>query len=171
MIKRTIFIIAEICILLFGITSFVFTETLTEKTAPDFILPDISGREIKLTDYFPQKAVVLWITNLCSGCQEGLPILQEFSKIYEEKIEFLAIVQPNINIPKARQIKNASKASFPFLMDYKAGASKLYGGADIVGICPLKNIFFIDNKGIVRDISHYPGLDEKDLEKYLELIL
>ncbi len=149
----------------------IFAQVLVNKQASDFALVDSWGNEIKLSKFFPDKAVVLWITNLCSGCQQGLLTLERLYGIHEEKIEFLAIVQPNTDIEEVRKIRNASKVSFPFLMDYKGEVSKLYGGVEASGVCPLNNIFFIDSKGVIREISHYPGLEEKDLEKYLNLIL
>ena len=149
----------------------LFAEAVINKQALDFKLMDSSGKEIKLSDFFPDKAVVLWVTNLCSGCQQGLLLLERLYGMHKEKIEFLAIVQPNVDTSKTQEIKDKLMISFSFLMDLKGGVSKRYGGVDAVGLCPLKNTFFIDRKGIIREISHYPGLDEEEMEQYLEPIL
>lgn len=146
-------------------------EVVIDKHAPDFKLMDSSGKEIKLSDFSYGKVVILWVTNLCSGCQRGLLPLERLYRMHGEKVEFLAIVQANINTSEAQEIKNKLGISFPFLMDSEREVCKLYGGVDAIGICPLKNIFFIDRERIIREVAHYPGLAEEEMEKYLKLIL
>lgn len=157
-------------IFFWGFTDFSFSQASVESAAPDFRLNDLSGAEITLSEYIGKKGVVIWVTNLCSGCQSGIALLEKLHKKYAGKIEILAILLPDVDVEEARAIKERRKASFPFLLDASGETPNSYGGVTTSNICPLNNIFFIDKRGVIKGFYHYPGLNEKELEDYLALI-
>ena len=54
---------------------------------PDFRLQDLSGRSFTLSDAFPKKAAVLWLTNLCSGCEERIQLLERIYEANRDRLE------------------------------------------------------------------------------------
>jgi len=48
--------------------------------APDFSLQYFNGKPFTLSKIAKNKAVLLWFTNLCSGCQSKLPFIEELNK-------------------------------------------------------------------------------------------
>lgn len=153
-------------------SSLSFAQVQVGEIAPDFALKDLSGSNIRLGECLLKKAVIIWITNLCDGCQKALPALENLRKKYATEVEFLVVVQPEVDIDKAKDVQEKSKAYFSFLVDSKGRVCKLYGGRiSIPGVCPLNNIFFISKEGMVKAISHYPGTEELVFEDYVRLIL
>ncbi len=114
------------------------------KKAPEFVLNDLSGKPVKLSD-FAGKVVLLdfWAT-WCRPCIMELPHLKELYKTYKDS--GLVIVGVAFQSGSARDIaKSAQKhgLTYPLLMgDDKV--DKAYGG--IVGF-PTK--FLIDRKGVL----------------------
>lgn len=142
-----------------------------DKKVPNFSLLDINNKKFTLNHYFGSYAIMLWFTNLCSSCQAGISALEAVHKKYKNSVEILAISQLGNNIKTVQEVINKLKPSFTFLIDLEGEVCKLYTGEYIPNTCPLNNIYFIDKNGILKFISHYPGLSKKELEKEIKVLI
>jgi cytochrome c biogenesis protein CcmG/thiol:disulfide interchange protein DsbE len=114
--------------------------------APDFVLTDLQGHTVKLSD-LRGKAVVLnfWAT-WCPPCKEEIPWLVDLQKRYGS--QGLQIVGINMDDGDPKDVvKFASENSinYPVLFGQDK-VSDLYGGIDY-----LPTTFYIDRNGVVLD--------------------
>lgn len=133
--------------------------------APDFTLAAADGRTVTLADAVSESdGVVLWFTNLCPGCREKMPLVQRIYLDYGGSVEVLAVSQLGAEAGPVRELIEEYKLTFPFLLDPEGEVTRLYGNEYVPGSCPLSNIFFIDDAGIIKGVTHYPGLFETELK-------
>jgi len=118
--------------------------TGTSQAAPDFKLKDISGKEVKLSDYKGKKAVLLvfWAT-WCVYCRQEIPeliALQEQCK--SKNLEILGInIQEEAG--KVKPFLEKSKVNYTILLDIKGEVARAY---EVKGI-PMN--ILVDQKGNV----------------------
>ena len=128
---------------------------------PDFRLQDLSGRSFTLSDSFPRKAVVLWLTNLCSSCEE---------RIYEanrDRLEVFALSTLGEDRAKPERILRTHRMTFPLLLDPGDWVGKTLGLPHPIGACPLYNLLVLDDSGVIRFKSHLSVIGD---ETFLEML-
>jgi peroxiredoxin len=114
--------------------------------APDFVLTDLQGHTVKLSD-LRGKAVVLnfWAT-WCPPCKEEIPWLVDLQKRYGS--QGLQIVGINMDDGDPKDVvKFAAENSINYPILYgQDKVADLYGGIDY-----LPTTFYIDRNGVVLD--------------------
>jgi peroxiredoxin (alkyl hydroperoxide reductase subunit C) len=124
--------------------------------APDFTLPSVSGEKVSLSQFRGKKHVVIsfvpaaW-TPVCSDQWPGYNIVKEMFD--ENDAVLIGITVDNVHTLYA-WTKQMGKLWFPVLSDFwphGAVASK-YGVLRSDGVSE-RALFFIDKKGIIRDIQ------------------
>ena len=113
--------------------------------APDFTLPDLTGKRVKLSDFRGKKAVFLnfW-ASWCLSCQEEMPTME---KLYQQfKTRGLEIVAVSIDRDKSAVARfvEMHDVTFPILLDPDGQVAQAYR---VTGI---PTHYFIDKKGVVR---------------------
>ena len=165
--KRPIFFI--MFFLVSGIAIFLFAKPKAEdmkhaefsdqQAAPDFVLKDVYGKEVRLSD-FRGKIVVLnfWAT-WCGPCRKEMPDFIELQKEYgNDGLQFIGIALDQEGADKVRPFVERNKISYPILIGNNEIADK-YGGMNAIPVT-----FLIDRKGMIR--NHYIGMRQKsDLEE------
>lgn len=137
--------------------------------APNFTLEDLAGKRFSISDFKDKKIVLLWFTNLCSGCQTKFPEMERIKNQYSEKeTEVIAVSVLGDDRETVETTIAEKKTTFRFLIDPRGVATKLYSGAYHPGSCPLQNIFITDKNGIITYVSHYPGMEEDEIIKELD---
>ncbi len=134
---------------------------------PDFTLRDLSGRSFTLSDSFPKKAVVLWLTNLCSICEERIQLLQRIYEANRDRLEILAISTLGEDRATPERILRTHRMTFPLLLDPGDWVGKTLGLPHPVGACPLYNLLVLDPSGVIRFKSHLSAIGD---ETFLEMI-
>ena len=135
--------------------------------APDFTLPSISGEKVALSRYRGQKNVVLsfvpaaW-TPVCSDQWPGYNIVKEMFDLNDAVL--LGITVDNIPTLYA-WTKQMGKLWFPVLSDFwpHGEVAARYGVLRTEGISE-RALFYIDKKGIIRDIQVSDINKRPDLE-------
>jgi len=84
---------------------------------PDFTLCDLYGRPVTLSHAFPKKAVVLWLTNLCSSCEERIGLLQKVYTENRDRLEIIAISTLGNDRNTPERTLRAHRIGFPLLLD------------------------------------------------------
>ncbi|CAB1078292.1 Alkyl hydroperoxide reductase subunit C-like protein [Olavius algarvensis Delta 1 endosymbiont] len=135
--------------------------------APDFTLPSVSGEKVTLSRYRGQKNVVLsfvpaaW-TPVCSDQWPGYNIAQEIFDMNNAVL--LGITVDNVPTLYA-WTKQMGKLWFPVLSDFwpHGAVAARYGVLRSEGVSE-RALFYIDRKGIIRDI-HVSDINKRpDLE-------
>ena len=161
--KRPIFF--AMFFLIPGIAIFLFAKPKAEdikhaefsdlQAAPDFVLKDVYGKDVKLSD-FKGKIVVLnfWAT-WCGPCLREIPDFIELQKEFEKDgLQFIGIALDQEGANKVRPFVEKNKISYPILIGNNEIADK-YGGMNAIPVT-----FLIDRKGMIR--NHYIGMRQKD---------
>ena len=137
---------------------------------PDFTLSDLHGSPVTLSRCFPGKAVVLWMTNLCSTCEERIGFLQEVYAFLRDKVEILAVSTLGKDRNRPEQILKTHRMDFPLLLDPEDWIGRVLGFEHPGGACPLHNLLILDRFGRVRLRHHLSAIsDEKFLETLRQL--
>jgi peroxiredoxin len=126
-------------------------------SAPDFVLTDLQGRTVKLSD-LRGKAVVLnfWAT-WCPPCKEEIPWFVELQKRYgSQGLQIVGVSMDDDRDQKdVEKFAAANSINYPVLLG-KENVAEQYGGIDY-----LPTTFYIDRDGIVMDrVFGQPGRDE-----------
>ena len=135
--------------------------------APDFTLPSISGEKVTLSRYRGQKNVVIsfvpaaW-TPVCSDQWPGYNIVKEMFDMNDAVL--LGITVDNIPTLYA-WTKQMGKLWFPVLSDFwpHGEVAARYGVLRSEGVSE-RALFYIDKKGIIRDIQVSDINKRPDLE-------
>ncbi|GAX91382.1 TlpA family protein disulfide reductase [Effusibacillus lacus] len=112
--------------------------------AYDFQREDLTGKQIKLSDYKGKVVVLNFFTTWCPPCIEEAPELQKFEDAYKDKAKLLIIdrQEPKERVQKFVQEK---KSTSTYLLDIDDSLAKKYG---VVG---QPETFVIDRQGIIRE--------------------
>ncbi|QHT59296.1 thioredoxin-dependent thiol peroxidase [Paenibacillus lycopersici] len=128
------------------------------KKAPDFTLPAMGGREVRLSDYSGRKVVIFFYPkDLTPACTQQSC---DFRDAYAEFGKHNTVVIGISNDPAERHEKFAAKYELPFelLADTEHKVCELYGvwqlkklyGREYMGL--VRSTFLIDEKGkLVRE--------------------
>lgn len=127
---------------------------------PDFTLLDLHGRPVTLSQAFPKKAVILWLTNLCSSCEERIGFLQ---RVYEENrdgLEIIAISTLGDDRETPERILGAHRIDFPLLLDPEDWIGRILKFEHPGNACPLYNLLILDRFGKVRLKNHLSAIGD-----------
>ncbi|MGH7379101.1 MAG: peroxiredoxin family protein [Candidatus Methylomirabilales bacterium] len=116
--------------------------------APDFVLPNLDGQQVRLSDFRGRNAVlVMFWASWCPSCREEAPTNRRAHALYRDRgLEFLAVSIDQG--PAAEQAVRAFVAEFnlPYrpLLDPRTEVFTLYQGRFI------PTMFLIDREGRIR---------------------
>lgn len=169
----------SIVLLVFIILSFpVFceeTEGLNPgDPAPKFVLPQIGGERVFLSDMCGEKlrqpwkntvkypVVISFFSSTCEPCKVEIPILEEIAKGYTDKVKFflIGVGEPEEAVKACVEERGYS---LPVLVDQFMMASKNYGDARKV-----PKLALIDKEGVVR--MFHEGYKEENMEELKKLL-
>ncbi len=126
------------------------------KPAPDFELPDVNGKKVRLSD-FKGKIIILdfWAT-WCPPCRAEIPGFVELYKKYKDKgVEIIGISLDEGGV----------KDVVPFMKEFGINYHVLIGNykvtQDYGGIRGIPTTFVIDRKGNIR--AKYVGYRPKEV--------
>jgi peroxiredoxin len=126
--------------------------------APDFTLPDVSGRVVSLRDYRGSKVVINMWWMRCHGCIDEMPYLQEFYHKWGYRgMELLAI---NVYDPAAmvQAFAESEKLTFMLLLDPQEKLNQIYINSGV------PTTFFADAAGVIRAIKDGAFLNTTEID-------
>jgi peroxiredoxin len=132
------------------------------KTAPDFELSDLSGKQVKLSDFRGKNVVLNFWASWCPPCREEMP---EFQRIYSENSDKLIFVGVNLQESKENAESFVKKLGiiFPILLDPNSNVKNMYN----VFTQPVT--YFIDSSGKIVDKKFGPLTSEEINEKIVKM--
>jgi cytochrome c biogenesis protein CcmG/thiol:disulfide interchange protein DsbE len=123
----------------------------TNRPAPDFTLPDLSGANVRLSDYRGKVVLVnFWYTN-CAPCREETPALASvYKKLANQGLEIIGVnVRGNERKGAAgdediRKFTSENGVTYPIVLDTDSQTGRDYQ------VYTLPTSFLIDKTGKVR---------------------
>lgn len=137
---------------------------------PAAIITDSKGNPVNLADHIGKRTIILWVTDLCAVCLEGLDNFQNlYDKFSNSNVSIFMIGTSNEKTTK--DFIKKYDVSFPVLMGGKDSLLLKLTGESGIGICPIDNFFVIDKKGVLRHRKHLPGIPDRELENIVNSVL
>jgi peroxiredoxin len=114
------------------------------RPAPDFELPSLTGKAVRLTD-FRGKVVFLniWAT-WCGPCREEMPSMEKlYQALKDDNFEILAVSIDSKGADVVAPFAQKYNLTFPILLDQKGSTGSLYGTTGV------PETFIIDQRGVI----------------------
>lgn len=128
------------------------------REAPDFTLPDLAGKMVRLGDFRDRKAVLInfWAT-WCEPCREELPTLERLARERQGTVEVLGVNLDALGPGKVRAFVRELGLTFRVLLDPRQAVGKLYR------IRGLPSSFVVGRDGVVkyREIGYRDWTDRE----------
>lgn len=141
--------------LLFTVSGTAYTPATAEedsvigKTAPDFTLKNLSGKDVKLSNASKDKVTILtfWVT-WCPHCQREMPVLQ---KVYSDlSKKGFTVVAVGLDDPDdVKEFSKENKLSYPVLIGGNDGGAAV---AELYEVSGVPHMVFIDKTGKVKSV-------------------
>jgi cytochrome c biogenesis protein CcmG, thiol:disulfide interchange protein DsbE len=132
-------------LLLLGLLGMAGRPPLVGGPAPEIVLPDLQGKEVRLSDLRGNVVLVNFWATWCKPCKEEMPAMQAaYDKFRGEGLVVLAVNELEDTEKVAEHIR-AHHHTFPVVMDHSNLVANRYG---VVG---LPASFLIDRQGVVRE--------------------
>lgn len=112
--------------------------------APDFVVTDIDGNEVKLSDFQGKPVIVNFWASWCGPCKSEMPDFEEMYQQYGEEIHFVMV---NMTDGSRETVEVASEFiaeqgyTFPVYFDTQYSAAITYG------VTSIPATYFIDAQG------------------------
>jgi cytochrome c biogenesis protein CcmG/thiol:disulfide interchange protein DsbE len=134
-----------------------YTEATVNPPAPDFTLPSVDGKKIKLSDYRGKVVIIDFWATWCPPCRRGIPDLISLKEEYGNKgLEVIGISLDAIT-------RGTQAKVVPFIKNYGINYPIVTGNMDVVqrfgGIRSIPTTFIVSKDGKI--LAHYTGLAPK----------
>ncbi len=156
-------------LVLLAIFCFGLTAEAQEKTAPDFTLPTLEGKNYQLSKNLGKGPILInfWAT-WCIPCREEMKKLKEIYQTYEKdglQILSISIDDPK-TVSKVKSYINTNRFPFTVLLDTNNEVFQLYKGTN-----PPLSLLLDRNGKIVYEHTGYRKGDEKKLEEKIAALI
>lgn len=132
--------------------------------APDLSVPDLSGKEVRLSDLRGKVVLLNFWASWCPPCREEMPSMVKLNKSMAGKpFQMLAVSIDEKGKAAVEAYSAKSGISLPFYLDTEGKGSRLYGTTGV------PETFIIDKKGVILK-KIIGGLDwsHPDVARFLE---
>lgn len=124
--------------------------------APDFLLEQLDGPDLRLSDFRGQPVVLNFWATWCSPCRKEMPQLVEAYDTYKD--EGLVVIA--LNMQEGRTI--AQNFADDYGMDFPVVIDRDGEMWDRYRALGLPTTYFIDSDGVIQSIFRGPFVDERD---------
>jgi peroxiredoxin len=129
-----------------------------DRVAPDFELPDMNGKKVRLSSYRGKVVFLNFWTKTCGPCIEEMPTLAELAKIAKDRPDFVVLTVSTDEGPDAvrdtlKVTLGSSEIPFPVLFDPE---SDVVNGKYGTKLFP--ETWLIDPEGVIR--ARFDGAKE-----------
>jgi peroxiredoxin len=149
-------------LVLLGILGMAARPPLVGSPAPEIVLKDLQGRDVKLSDLRGKVVLVNFWATWCKPCKEEMPAMQaSYDKLRDKGFVVLAVNELEDTARVAEHIRTHGH-TFEVVMDHNNEVANMYG---VVG---LPASFLIDPQGIVRERISGSLLTESHIEEMVK---
>lgn len=111
--------------------------------APDFVLKDLSGRDVRLSDFRGRPVIINFWATWCPPCREEMPRIQDFYRRFADRVVVLGIDVGESRDQVKRFVENGG-FSWTFLLDADAKVTERYA------VFAIPTTFFLDGEGVIK---------------------
>jgi peroxiredoxin len=159
---KTIASAVSLLIVLSGLLGMAARPPLIGSPAPEIVLKDLQGRDVKLSDLRGKVVLVNFWATWCKPCKEEMPAMQaSYDKLRDKGFVVLAVNELEDTARVAEHIRTHGH-TFEVVMDHNNQVANMYG---VVG---LPASFLIDPQGIVRERISGSLLTESRIEEMVK---
>ena len=159
---KTIVSAVSLLIVLSGILGMAARPPLVGSPAPEIVLQDLQGRDVKLSDLRGKVVLVNFWATWCKPCKEEMPAMQaSYDKLRDKGFVVLAVNELEDTARVAEHIRTHGH-TFEVVMDHNNQVANMYG---VVG---LPASFLIDPQGIVRERISGSLLTQSHIEEMVQ---
>jgi peroxiredoxin len=159
---KTIVSAVSLLIVLSGLLGMAARPPLVGSPAPEIVLKDLQGRDVKLSDLRGKVVLVNFWATWCKPCKEEMPAMQaSYDKLRDKGFIVLAVNELEDTARVAEHIRTHGH-TFEVVMDHNNQVANMYG---VVG---LPASFLIDPQGIVRERISGSLLTESHIEEMVK---
>ena len=159
---KTIVSAASLLIVLSGLLGMAARPPLVGSPAPEIVLKDLQGRDVKLSDLRGKVVLVNFWATWCKPCKEEMPAMQaSYDRLRDKGFVVLAVNELEDTARVAEHIRTHGH-TFEVVMDHNNQVANVYG---VVG---LPASFLIDPQGIVRERIAGSLLTESRIEEMVK---
>jgi thiol-disulfide isomerase/thioredoxin len=132
-----------------------------DSQAPEFVLNDISGQPISLSDLYGQAVVINFWATWCGPCIREMPMFQKFQDQYEADLVILAV-----NTKEPADEVTAFLDQMPLSLTYAILLDSNGDVEDLYQVRGLPTTFFLDSDGTIR-YQHIGVMNDEQFAGYL----
>ena len=159
---KTIVSAVGMLIVLSGLLGMAARPPLVGSPAPEIVLKDLQGRDVKLSDLRGKIVLVNFWATWCKPCKEEMPAMQaSYDNLRDKGFVVLAVNELEDTARVAEHIRTHGH-TFEVVMDHNNQVANMYG---VVG---LPASFLIDPQGIVRERISGSLLTESRIEEMVK---
>lgn len=143
----------------------------TGDPAPDFELPDSTGKKVRLKDFAGKKPVVLYFypRDETPGCTaEACAFRDSYEAFKEAGAEVIGVSSDSEE--SHRKFAERHRLPFTLLADRGAQVRKAYGVPPTMGLLPGRVTYVIDKEGIVRHVFNSQFNPKKHVAEALRIL-
>jgi thiol-disulfide isomerase/thioredoxin len=141
-------------------------EDLVNKPAPSFVVTDLDGTRINLTDPGQVTLIDFWAT-WCGPCREITPVIIALHKTYAD--QGLAVLGIAVNDTRKNVEKYVEDNGIPYsvISATSKGDTPLTKIIQDYGVRAIPTLVLVDKSGIVRHVSVGTGADKAKFQEEL----
>jgi peroxiredoxin len=124
--------------------------------APDFLLPTLEGKAVRLSDLRGKGVVINFWATWCPPCRKEMPQLVAAYQRYRK--EGLEVVAVNVGEPEGRVRQFAEE----FGMEFTVALDKIGAVARAYSLLGLPTTFFVDRQGVIRMVHAGAFKEQKE---------
>ena len=127
--------------------------------APDFVLNDLDGRPVRLSDLRGKVVLIEFWATWCPPCTMAIPELNALQRKYMDRDFLILSISTDEDISTVRSYVEENEVLFPVLFDDKNVNSSY-------GVYNIPTVVIIDENGIVlkNHMGFAPGIFEELLK-------
>ncbi|HMK61862.1 MAG TPA: TlpA disulfide reductase family protein [Dissulfurispiraceae bacterium] len=138
-------------------------ENLIGQKAPDFSLPDLSGKSVALSSYRGKVIIVLFWASWCPPCKNELQSLNNLYRVYRNRGLIILAVASEQSSAAVSEFIERMPLEFDVLYD-----SNLIISKDVYKVFMMPTTFIIDRHGIISK-KHFGEQDWTRAERVAEV--
>lgn len=142
--KRLVIAALMVCSLLTACSKGGTEPVVEGKTAPDFTLKDLSGKDVRLSDYKGKIVFLNFWATWCPPCREEIPSMMKLNQAMAGKpFQMLAVSIDEGGKEAVEHYFKGSGTMLPALLDTDNSIAKRYGTTGV------PETFVLDKRGVI----------------------